>query len=134
LIIDSCITVALKCGQVSVFQLAHLIKVSVSEKAWLGMVKPPWKRLDGALMMPDVVRMFKAEKSGVNTEGKWVVLVFRGRIKTISVDIYICYEVLSINTSKIRPESYIQISFLLSILTGFDIPFFMRFSSCPISW
>ena len=54
--------VGLKCGQVSVSQLVHLVKVSVSEKAWLGMVKHPWKRLDGALMMPDVVRMFKAEK------------------------------------------------------------------------
>ncbi len=39
-------------------------QISVSEKAWLGMVKPPWKRLDGALMMPDVVRMIKTEKVG----------------------------------------------------------------------
>ncbi len=55
---------SLKCGQVSVSQFVRLGKVSVSEKAWLGMVKPPWKRSDGALMMPDVDRMFKAEKIG----------------------------------------------------------------------
>jgi len=30
---------------ISVFQLAHLLKVSVSVNAWLGMVEPLWKRL-----------------------------------------------------------------------------------------
>ena len=36
LIMDSCICGSFKCGHVSVFQLAHLVNISVSVNAWLG--------------------------------------------------------------------------------------------------
>ncbi len=38
---DICICGSFKCGQFSVFQLAHLVKVSISVNASLGMVEPP---------------------------------------------------------------------------------------------
>ena len=49
----------------SVFQLAHLVKVSVSENAWLGMVEPPWKRFGAVKIVPEWVEMIKTEKVGM---------------------------------------------------------------------
>lgn len=51
----------------------------VSFAALLGMVKPPWKRLGAVEIVPEWVKMIKTEKLGLNTEEKWVLLVFTRR-------------------------------------------------------
>jgi hypothetical protein len=73
---DSCIYGLIKCGHVSVFQFWHLVKVSVSVNAWLGMVEPPWKRLGAITIVPWKVGMIKTEKVGM--EYGWLLggLVF----------------------------------------------------------
>ena len=62
---DICICGSFRCGQFSVFQLAHLVKVSISVNAWLVMVKPPWKRFGAVTIVPEWVQMIKAELIGV---------------------------------------------------------------------
>jgi hypothetical protein len=64
LINDKSVSGSVLNGQFSVFRFAHSVKRSDSLDGLEGIVEPPWKRFDGALMMPDVVRMFKAEKIG----------------------------------------------------------------------
>jgi hypothetical protein len=51
-------------GQFSEFRFEHSVKRSDLLDVLEGMVEPPLKRFDGALMMPDVVRMIKTEKVG----------------------------------------------------------------------
>ena len=59
------------------FQLAHLVKVSVSVNAWLGMVEPHWKRFGAVEIVPEWVEMIKTELIGM--EYGWVMaFVFQG--------------------------------------------------------
>jgi len=48
-----------------VFQLVHLVKVSISENTCLGIVEPPLKRLGAIEIVPWKVGMIKTEKVGV---------------------------------------------------------------------
>ena len=47
------------------FQLLHLVKVSISVNAWLGIAEPPWKRLGAVEIVPWKVGMIKTEKVGM---------------------------------------------------------------------
>ena len=47
------------------FQLVHLVNVSTSVNAWLGMVEPHRKRLGAVEIVPWKVGMIKTEKVGM---------------------------------------------------------------------
>ena len=62
------------------FQRAHLVKVSISVNAWLGIVGTPWKRIDAVTIVPRKIGMIKTELIGMEYGWGMDGLVFEGKL------------------------------------------------------